>query len=120
MADLLRGLKHIRVNVIGLDEGNRADLEGRVKEIRAQLDGQGWERVVTVQSAREDVGIYLKTRSDEAVEGLVVTAIDGGKEAVLVNVVGDIRPEKLALLGEKFGIDPIRKVAAAVRQEPGK
>jgi hypothetical protein len=43
----------------------------------------------------------------------VVTVIDGKKEAVLVNVVGNIQPEKLATLGERFDIEPLRKLKLA-------
>src|SRR5439155_533363 len=34
VAELIRGLQLIRVNVIGLDEENRAEMEKRVKKIR--------------------------------------------------------------------------------------
>src|SRR5438105_4625985 len=62
IAELLRGLHRVRVNVIGLDDGNRAEMEARVKKIRSDLDAQGWERIVTAQKKDEDVGVYLKTR----------------------------------------------------------
>src|ERR1051326_9253536 len=98
VAELLRGLQLIRVNVIGLDDDNRGEVEKRVKKIRGELDARGWERVVTAQKKDEDVGVYLKTRGAEAVEGLVVTVIDGNREAVLINIVGDIKPDKVAVI----------------------
>src|SRR5262245_37315712 len=109
VADLLRGLQLIRVNVIGLDDQNRADVEQRVKTIREELDAKAWERIVNVQQKNEDVGIYIKTRGGEAVEGLVITVLDAKGEAVLVNIVGDIKPEKLAVIGERLNIDPLKK-----------
>jgi hypothetical protein len=117
VAQLLQGLHAIRVNVIGLTDENREDVGNRIKAIRAQLDTQGWERIVTVQEKKQDVGVYLKTRSEEAVEGIVVTVLDGKKEAVLVNVVGDIKPEQLALLGERFHIDPLKKVGHSLEKK---
>ena len=110
IAALLRGLQAIRVNVIGLNDENRAELQNRIKAIRSQLDAQGWERIVTAQKKDEDVGVYIKTRGEEAVQGVVVTVIDGNKEAVLVNIVGDIKPEKLAVIGERFNIEPLKKI----------
>ena len=110
VTDLLKGIESVRVNVIGLDDGNRAEIETRIKGIRSQLETKGWERIVTVKEKDQDVGIYVKTRGQEAVAGLVVTVIDGGKQAVLVNIVGDIRPEKLAELGEKLNIDPLKQL----------
>lgn len=116
VADLLRGLESIRVNVIGLNNENREDMESRVKKIRTQLDAQGWQRIVTVQEKKQDVGVYLKTKGEEAVEGVVVTVLDGKKQAVLINVVGNIQVDKLATLGEKFDIDPLKKVGHPIHK----
>ena len=120
VAELLQGLHSIRVNVIGLNDENRADIETRIKAIRAQMDTQGWERIVAAQQKNEDVGVYLKTRGPDAVEGVVVMVLDGRKQAVLVNVVGDIKPEKLGMLGEKFNIDPLKKLGPAVNKKADK
>ena len=117
VAELLRGLQLVRVNVVGLDDGNRGEMEKRVKNIRAELDSHGWERVVTAQQKDQDVGVYLKTRGQEAVEGLVVTVIDGNHEAVLVNIVGDIKPEKIAVIGEKLNIEPLKKIGKEIEKK---
>ncbi|MBI4660471.1 MAG: DUF4252 domain-containing protein [Verrucomicrobia bacterium] len=109
-AQLLRGLQLVRVNVIGLNDENRSDMEKRIQTIREELDSKGWERIVTAQKKDEDISVYLKTRGEEAVEGLVVTVLQARREAVLVNIVGDIRPEKVALVGEKLNIDPLKKI----------
>jgi hypothetical protein len=116
VAQLLRGLQLIRVNVIGLNDENRAEIENRVKTIRGELDAQGWESIVTAQQKNEDVRIYLKIRGDEAVQGLVVTVLEGNKEAVLINIVGDIKPERLAEVGEQFNIDPLKKIGLGLKK----
>ena len=113
VADLLKGLKLVRVNVIGLNDENRADMEKRVKAIRAQLDTAGWEHLVTAQKQGEDVAVYIKTRGSEAVEGIVVSVMQANHEAVLVNVVGDIQPEKLSVVGERFNIEPLKNLHLA-------
>jgi Domain of unknown function (DUF4252) len=110
VTDLLKGVEAVRVNVIGLDDRNRAETQARVRTIRGQLEAKGWERIVTAKDKDQDVVIYLKTRGQEAVSGLAVTVLDGERQVVLVNIIGDIRPEKLALLGEKLDIDPLRKL----------
>jgi hypothetical protein len=56
------------------------------------------------------VGIYLKTHDNGNVQGLVVIALDGKKEAVFVNVVGDIKPDQLSTLGDRLHIDPLKKL----------
>ncbi len=113
-AELLRGLQQVRVNVIGLNDQNRDEMEKRIKAIRTKLDTQGWERIVTAQQKDEDVGVYLKTRGEEAVEGLVITVIDGRREAVLINIVGNIKPEKVAEVGERLNIEPLKKISGAI------
>ena len=110
IAELLGGIHSIRVNVIGLDDGNRGDTTDRIKVLRGKLDSAGWERVVTANENHSDVAVHLMTHGKEAVEGLVVSVLEDGKQAVVVNIVGDIRPEKLAVIGEKFGIEPLKQL----------
>lgn len=113
-AQVLRGLKHVRVHVLSLDDGNREAAVQRVRDVRKALDAGGWKRIVTVkQENSDDVAIFARIRGEEAIEGLAVTVIEGNKEAVLVNVVGDIRPEQIAALGARFNIDPLKKIQVA-------
>ncbi len=116
VAEMLRNLQMVRVNVIGLDDQNRSEVIQRIKEVRAKLDKEGWERIVTAQKKDEDVGVFLKTRGSEAVEGVVVTVLSGTREAVLVNVIGNIKPEQVAELGEHFDIDPLKRVGEAIKK----
>ena len=116
-AKLLRNVEHVYVNVVGVTDQNRAELEKRIHEIRNRIQKQGWESVVTVQKqSGEDVGIYVKTRGDEAVEGIVITALDKRKGAVFVNVVGDIRRTNIAALGEALNIDPLKKLGEKIKK----
>ena len=116
VAQVLKGLQSVRVNVIGMDEENRADIETRAQGIRKDLENKGWERIVKVQDHGQDVGVYLKTQNKDTVQGLVVVVIDGGKQAVFVNVVGDIKPEQLSMLGEKLHIDPLKEIGHKVQK----
>ena len=113
-AKLLRGLQLVRVNVIGLKEDNRSEVSDRVKGIREQLIAKGWERIVTAQESKQDVSVYIKTRGSEAIEGVVVTILEEKSQAVLVNVVGNIKPEQIAEVGERFNIDPLKKLGPSL------
>jgi hypothetical protein len=115
-AKLLRSVELIHVNVIGLTDANRADVVKRVRQIRHDLDAQGWEHNVVVQEKDgQDVGVYTKTRGGEALAGLAITVIEPKDEVVLINIVGDIRPEQVAALGEKLNIKPLKEVGAALK-----
>ncbi len=116
IAEVVRGLQHIRVNVIALDDGNRASVLERFKAIRDSLDKKGWEKVVVVQGKDQDVAVQIKTRGNDTVEGVAVTVVDGGREAVMVNIVGDVKPEKLAVIGERFNIEPLKKLGIAPKK----
>jgi len=117
LAEALRGLQSIRVNVVGFDNQNREEVTARMKTLRSELDTLGWQQVVSVQEKKEDVGIYLKTRGREAVEGVVVTVLDGRKEAVFINIVGDIKIEKLAALGDKLNLGALKKVGETLMKQ---
>jgi hypothetical protein len=114
VASLIRGIKCIRVNVLGLDDSNRSEIESKIKSLRQELADKGWDRIVTAQQKDGDVCVYVKTRGQEAFEGIVVTVIEGKKEAVLVNLVGDISPDKIALIGEKFNLDPLKQAGQTI------
>ncbi len=117
LAKLIRGVQLVKVNVIGLDEQNRGELEKRVQRIRKEMDSKGWERLVTARQKDQDVGVYLKTQGKEVVQGVVVTVIDGNKQAVFINVVGDIKPEQLSLIGEKLYIDALKNAGRHTQAE---
>ena len=117
VAEILKGLKSIRVNVLGLNDENRDDIQARIASVRTQLDKNGWDRIVTVMDGADDVGVYMKTKGAEVVEGVVVTVLSGKKEAVFVYIIGDIRPEKLATVGERFNIEPLKHLPAKTAGE---
>ena len=119
VAQLLNGLQLVHVNVIGLNEDNRNELEKRSQKLRQELDSNGWERIVSAQNRDQDVGIYLKTQGKDTVQGLVVVVMEGNRQIVFVNVVGNIKPEQLALLGDRLHIDPLKKLGDAT-QKSGK
>jgi hypothetical protein len=111
VAELLGSLQLVRVNVFKLDDKNREEVHKRIKAIRGELEGKKWDQLVSVREKNEEVGVYVKTRGEEALEGLVVTVLDGKREAVLVNIVGDFKPEQLGTLAEKFNIDVLKKMS---------
>lgn len=114
-AKLLRNVQLVRVNVVGLTDENREEMQKRVEKIRQDLEARGWERNVNVQGkSGEDVGVYTQTRGGEVLAGVAVTVIEP-KNVVLVNVVGDIRPEQITALGESLNIKPLKELGDAVK-----
>lgn len=120
IAELLQGLKRVRVNVVTLDESNREDAIGKLGTLRSELAKAGWEKIVTVKDnsgkgAGDDVMIFSLMREDGTIDGLVVTVIGADNQAVVVNVVGSIKPEQVARLGEKLNIEPLKKIGDEIK-----
>lgn len=114
VADLLRGLNHVKVNVIGLDDTNRSAMGERVKSIRKDLNSQGWAPIVTAQNQKDqDVVIFARLSNDETIEGLVITVVEGDRKAVLVNIAGKIKAEQLSMLAEHLQIPGLKMAAQA-------
>ncbi|HHY85950.1 MAG TPA: DUF4252 domain-containing protein [Verrucomicrobia bacterium] len=114
---LLNGLHLIRVNVVGIDDSNRADLEKRAKDIRSKLDKDGWERVVAAIQQDRDVGLYIKAQGEDAIAGLAMVVIEPQAQAVFINVVGNIRPEQLAMVGERMNIEQLKRFGPPPKQK---
>lgn len=111
-AELIANLRRIRVNVVSLDDSNRASTLEQFEGIRRKLESQGWTQMVTVRErdGGDNVTVHAKQRNEDVIEGLVVTVIDGKGEAVFVNIVGNISADQLATLAEQFNIEPLRHV----------
>lgn len=115
-AQILRGLKSVHVRVIGLDDANRATVVSRMQEAREKLSADGWKRIALARDGNgQDVAVFARLNGDESIQGIAVTVIDGGREAVVVNVVGDLRPEQISALGVRFGIEPLKHVKVAAK-----
>jgi hypothetical protein len=109
-AALIKDLKQVRVNVLGMDDKNRADITARVQKIRTELAAQGWLRAVTVQDNGDDVAVLVKLGSNSAIDGLAITVLSKSNDAVFVNIVGNIDPARIAAIGERYGIDHLKHI----------
>ena len=57
----------------------------------------------------------FKTRGNEALAGIVITVMDA-EHVVLVNVVGDIKPDQVAALGESLKIRHLKEAGEAIKK----
>lgn len=110
-AKLLGGLERVQVRVFTLSDKGDASALSQIEEIRSRLLADGWHQAVSVKGKEgENVGVHLRLRGEELIEGLVVSVLGPKGEVVLVNVVGEVRPEQLAKLGEKLNIQPLKQL----------
>ena len=87
---ILRRLEGVRVKVYAIEEGYdevAIDLDRMSRDLRTG----GWEQAVRVVEGPETTHVLVKI-VDDGIAGLSVLSADG-EEIVLVNVMGDLRPE---------------------------
>jgi hypothetical protein len=101
-AELFKKLNGVRVNVFETETmaDGAVDL---VKDISGKLSSSGWESVVTVNSADEQVRVFMKLNG-EMVDGITVMALEED-EAVFVNVIGNINPSELQQVMKNFDVE---------------
>lgn len=87
---LLENLEGVRVKTYDV-VGDEMAVAARIQEIGKQLQEQGWQPVITVKEEGEHTLVMMKG-SDEQIAGMVVITCDA-TEAVIVNVMGNLRPE---------------------------
>jgi len=110
-AELIRNIESVRVNVVELSATNVADATAKIEGVRSQLEAAGWAPTVKVRDPKkgENVAVYIKSGADDTIEGIVVTVLEDGKQAVFVNVVGNIRPEQLGEIGQRLDIPVLKR-----------
>ncbi len=111
LRDLISSLKLVRVRVYQITPTTVERLLAAGSETATKLDKDGWERIVRVRDDDEHVDVYFKPSSNaEWIEGVLVIALGDDDEAAFVNIVGTIRPEDVARIGEHFDVNGMDKV----------
>ena len=108
-AELIRGLEMVRVRVYSVTDDNREQLDESVRQIADTLNAQEWEQLVRVRDGNANVGVYARVLTDDAISGLVVSVAEK-KEAVFVNIVGDVTLDAIADLGKHLDIPVLDKL----------
>ena len=101
-AELFKRLNGVRVNVFETQQMAVGAVD-YVRDVSSQLSNLGWESVVTVNSADEQVRIFMKIDQDK-VQGITVMAVEEN-EAVFVNVIGSLNADELGKVMDNFNID---------------
>lgn len=91
--ELLRNLDGVRVRVYEVD-GDPAGIAADLNSMSAQLREVGWEAVILVREEGETTHVLMKLEG-ERIAGLTVLTSDS-LEVVLVNVMGELRPDLFA------------------------
>ncbi|NIP18262.1 MAG: DUF4252 domain-containing protein [Xanthomonadales bacterium] len=87
---LLRGVNGVRVRIYEID-GDAVRVAGRIQDMSASLQDDGWEPVALIREEGEQTHMLMKANGG-AIRGLTLITSDGSKEAVVINLMGDLQP----------------------------
>jgi hypothetical protein len=108
---LLKGLEGVRIRIYEID-GDAGRVATRIHAMSEHLQDDGWESVLLV--SKEDEATYMLLRVvDEQIRGMTVLVSDGDSEAVVINLMGEIKPQQfgevmLALDVDTPGVEEVR------------
>lgn len=101
-AALMSGLEGVRINIYATD-GETAPAMDQLNDVKSMLSSQNWEPIVQVNEEGENVQIFMKA-DGEGMQGLTVMAVNA-EEAVFLNILGSIDPDKLGQVMGQFDVD---------------
>jgi len=108
LADLLGDLDGVYVLGYDLAGYSLDDFDELATEMGNNLTRNGWTTIVRIREMTENTHMYAKLAGD-GVAGMVVLSVEeGSDQAVFVNIVGDIDPEQIGRIGQKFQIGGMR------------
>ena len=90
--DLLHSLDGVRIRIYEID-GDASRVAQRIFSMSEHLQEDGWEPVLLVRERDEEVHMLLRMNDDQ-ISGMIVLVSDGESEAVIVNLMGEIKPEQ--------------------------
>lgn len=102
---VLRSLKAVRVYIYDVN-GDAARVRERIELTRARLLDDGWDAVVAVRDDGEFATALVRMDEPDRIRGLAVMLVDA-EEVVLINLIGDIRPETFALVMDEIGLNSL-------------
>ena len=107
-SELISKLKAVRVQIYNMTDNDQPalDLIARVSE---DIKTKDWLPIVTVNEKDEKVRVFTKITND-IMDGLVVMVINNSeerkeREAVFINIVGEIDPAQINKVTESLNID---------------
>jgi len=105
--EIIDDIKGIYVHVF---EFKKADeyLSEDIEKIEQQIKMPPWERPIKVKSKRDgEVSVYVLADQDKNIVRGLAVLVAGQKELVLVNIIGNVDPDKFEKLSGNFGIPKV-------------
>ena len=105
LSNVLSRLRAVQVRTYDMPLEGRSAVEREAGRLSSELDRGGWERVVRVRDGGDNVDIFMSETND-IISGLIVMVLNND-EATFVNIVGEIDPAEVGMIGRRFNIGSI-------------
>ena len=107
-AELISKLKAVRVQIYNMTANDKPALD-LIAKVSKSIQTKNWLPIVSVNEDDEKVRVFTKI-TDDIMDGLVVMVINNkeekeGREAVFINIVGEIDPAQINKVTESLNID---------------
>jgi len=107
-AELISKLKAVRVQIYNMAGNDKPALD-LIAKVSEDIKIKNWLPIVSVNQADEKVRVFTKI-TDDIMDGLVVMVINNSeardeREAVFINIVGEIDPAQINKVTESLNID---------------
>lgn len=109
--DLLKGLDGVRIRIYEID-GDAGRVATRIDNMSRHLQDDGWEPVMLIREEDETTHMLLRVVEGQ-ICGMTVLVSDGETEAMVINLMGEIKPQQfgdvmLALDADTPGIEDVQ------------
>lgn len=101
-SEMMSQLKGVRVFGYPIEEDPTVARQ-KFGEVKSTLKSKGWEPVVQVNEANEQVLIYMKMDGN-AMEGMTVMTVDD-EEVMFINIIGKLDPKQLGKVMDGLDVD---------------
>lgn len=108
VSQILSNLEFIKVRVYNLN-GDLEKANSTIDRVGKELKRDNWETLVTVNNNEENQKVRILSKStNNVIDGVVVMVVspeEEAGEAVFINIVGQIDPDKIAKVTETLDIN---------------
>jgi hypothetical protein len=109
--ELLKSLDGIRIRIYEIN-GDASRVATRINAMSGNLQEDGWEPVMLIRKENEATHMLIRVVNQQ-IYGMTVLVSDGDSEAVVINLMGEIKPRQfgdvmVALDVDSPGVENVR------------
>lgn len=97
-------IKLLTAQAFKTSPNNLEKVRAKVKECDDKLVKDKWTRIVQVTGKSEGLNVYVKSKNEKEIYGVVVTVFNKESESAFINIIGNIDLGSLGKLSKRFNL----------------